>query len=107
MNMNELIKVNPGGIAILDEETAQKIADFEAIAKKVKEEEEALKTAILAEMKEKGVIKIETVHLVINYIEATMRETFDAKALKKDFPDIYDGYAKLTPVKESVRIKVR
>lgn len=105
--MAELITLTPSGIALLDEQTADKIADFKAMAKKIKGEEDALEAAILDEMRAKGVVKIETVHLVINYIEPSMRETFDSKALRKDFPDIYDGYAKLTPVKDSVRIKVR
>lgn len=104
--MNELITINEG-TAILNPETASKIAEFEKAMKSIKDQEEALKTAILNEMEAKGIIKIDTADLLISYIAPTDRETFDSKALQKDDPDLYDAYVKMTPVKSSIRIKVR
>ena len=104
--MNELIKVN-NGIAILDEKTAQKIAEFEARAKEIKEAEEELKKMIIAEMEDKGVVKVDTEALTITYVQATERETFDSKTFREEYPDLYDGYIKFTPVKASIRIKVK
>ena len=104
--MNELIKVN-NGIAILDESTAGKIAEFERRAKEIKEAEEELKRMIIAEMEEKGVVKIDTETLAITYVQATERETFDSKAFREVNPDLYDEYVKFTPVKASIRIKVK
>lgn len=104
--MCELVTV-VNGVALLDEETAKKIALFETMAKDIKAREDALKEAILAEMKAKGVIKIDTGDLLINFIAGGMRETLDGKALKAERPDVYDEYVKLTPTKDSIRMKVR
>ena len=102
----ELIKVE-SGIALLDAETSAKIADFERKMKQIKEQEEALKTAILDEMEAKGLIKIETDEMIISYIASTDRETFDSKAFRKDHADLYDEYIKMQPVKSSIRIRVK
>ena len=58
-------------------------------------------------MEEKGIIKIETDDLIINYIAPTDRETLDSKSLRQDHPQLYDAYIKMTPVKSSIRIKVK
>lgn len=105
--MNELIKVDDGGLAILDPETAAKVAEFERMAKEIKEKEDALKKEILKEMELKGVLKIDTGALLISYVAPTDRETLDTKALKEELPDIYDTYVKIGKVKSSIRIKVR
>lgn len=104
--MNELITVTETG-AILNPDTAGKIADFERVAKEVKEREDELKKAILAEMESKGVIKLDTDDLTISYIAPTDRETLDSKTLREELPDIYDAYIKISPVKSSIRIKVK
>ena len=93
--------------ALLDPETSSMIAEYERKMRALKEQEEELKNAIKAEMEEKGIIKIETDDVVISYIASTDRETFDSKALKKDNPDLYDEYVKMSPVKASIRIKLR
>ena len=104
--MDELIKVD-GERSILSPEASQKIAEFERIAKEVKEKEDELKKAILSEMQEKGVIKLETDEIIVSYIAETTRESLDTKALREELPDIYDTYAKISPVKSSIRIKVK
>lgn len=104
--MNNLITIR-NGEALLDLETAEKIADFERKMKEIKEAEDELKKNILAEMEEKGIIKVETVDLVINYIAPTDRETFDKKAFREEHADLYDEFVKMSPVKASVRIKVK
>lgn len=102
----ELIKYE-NDIAILDIETSAKIAEFERQAKAIKEQEDKLKKAILEEMESKNIIKLETDDLMINYIASTDRETFDSKAFRQDHEDLYDDYVKMTPVKSSIRIKVK
>lgn len=104
--MMDLITMEQG-VALLDAETARKIAALEQIAKDLKEKQDALKAAILAEMKAKGIIKIDTGELLINFIAGGMRETLDSKALKAERPDVYDEFCKLTPTKDSIRVKVR
>lgn len=103
---NEILKIE-NGAAILDPSTAQAIRDFEVKMKDLKAQEDELKKKILEQMETHGVIKLDTDGLTITYIAPTDRETFDSKALRKDEPDTYDRYIKMTPVKSSIRIKVK
>ena len=93
-------------IALLDAETASQIAEFERQIKAIKEQEDALKAAILAEMEQKGIIKLETGEMTITYVAPSDREIFDSKAFRKEHADLYDEYVKMSPVKSSIRIKV-
>ena len=105
--MDSLITIRDG-IAVLDAETASRIAEFERTIKSIKEQEDALKEAIRAEMEARGILKVEdkTNGMTITYIAPTTRETFDSKKFKADKPDLYDEYVKLSPVKSSIRIKL-
>ena len=105
--MNDLIKIE-NGISILDLETSNKIAEFERAMQAIKEQEEALKEAIKAEMENKGILSIkdETNGMTISYVSPSNRETFDSKKFKADNPDLYDEYVKFSPVKSSIRIKL-
>ena len=95
------------GTAVLAEEAVAKIVEFERMAKQIKEAEDKLKAAILKEMEEKNIQSIDSDELKISYVAPTQRETFDTKAFKEDFADLYDEYVKIAPVKASIRIKVK
>lgn len=102
----ELIKVE-NGIGILDTEVSKKVAEFEKALKEIKEKEEELKQNILSEMESKNILKLETDSLTVTYIAPAERETFDSKRFREDNPDLYDEYVKFSPVKSSIRIKVK
>ena len=102
----ELIKIE-NEIAILNPEVSEKIAEFERQAKAIKEQEDNLKEAILKEMEENQVIKLDTPDLLISYVTSIDRETFDSKTFKAEHQDLYDEYVKMTPVKASIRIKLK
>lgn len=104
--MSNLITVNNGAV-ILDAEANRKIAEFERLAKLIKEEETKLKDAILEEMQEKGILKVETENLIITYIAPTDRERFDTKRFRAEHSDLHDEYVTMSKVKASVRIKVK
>jgi hypothetical protein len=104
--MNDLITMNEG-TALLDPEVSAKIAEFERKAKEIKEAEDALKAKILEEMESKDIIKITTNEFTISYIAPTDRETFDSKRFKAEHTDLFDEYVKMSPVKSSVRIKLK
>ena len=104
--MGELIKIE-SGTAILDAEVVRKIAEFEDAMKKLKQAEDKLKKEILTEMEEKNILKIENETMTISYIGATGRETFNSKKFRDDNPDLYDEYVTISPVKSSIRIKVK
>lgn len=95
------------GTAVLAEEAVAKIVEFERMAKQIKEAEDNLKAAILKEMEEKNILSVDNGEIRISYIPATNRETFDTKAFREDFADLYDEYVKLSPVKAAIRIKVK
>ena len=103
--MTELIRIENGS-SLLDIEVSKKIADFERQMKQIKEQEDALKEAIRAEMEAKGILKVEANGMTISYVAPYDRETFDNKKFKADKPDLYDEYVKFTPVKSSIRIKI-
>lgn len=102
----ELIKIE-NGISLLDIEVSNKISEFEKQIKELKVQEDELKKNILNEMEEKGLLKLETDSLIISYVAPTERETFDSKSFRESNPDLYDDYVKFSPVKSSIRIKVK
>ena len=104
--MNSLIAIN-NGVPVLDAETAQKIVEFERMIKSIKEQEETLRMAVFSAMESNNVVKVETDDLTITYVAATDRETFNSKKFRKDHPDMYDEYVSMSPVKASIRIKVK
>jgi hypothetical protein len=106
--MTEIIRME-NGISVLDARASGKIAEFERQLKAIKEQEEELKRAILEEMESKGIIKVEDEinDISITYVAESYRETFDSKLFKKTYPDVYDEFIKMSPVKPSIRIKVK
>lgn len=91
----------------LSEEIEKQIVSIEKRIKKLKEQEEAMKAALLSAMEAKNLIKLETDKMVISYVAPTDRESFDSKKFRSDNPDLYDEYVKISPVKSSIRIKVK
>lgn len=104
--MDKLIRVEQN-TALLNPEASSKLAEFERMAKEIKAKQDELKQRILAEMEEHGILKIDTDELTITYVAPTSRETFDSKAFRKDNPDLYDEYVKISTVSASVRMKVK
>lgn len=102
--MNDIIRIENGHLAA---QTVEYIRAIEARMKKEKEEYDAFKAELLQAMEQNGVVKIDTDEVLINYVAATNRETFDSKAFKADMPDLYNEYVKFSEVKPSVRIKVK
>ena len=104
--MDELIVRTESG-AMLTADTEEKITALLKAADMIKEEVDNLKAAIMSEMEKKNIIKIDTEVLTVTYVAPTDRETLDSKAIKAELPDIYDTYCKLSPVKASLRVKVK
>ena len=104
--MDDLI-IMEQSTALLNPEVSRTLAEFERMAKEIKAKQDELKQRILAEMEERGILKIETDELTINYIAETSRETFDSKSFRKDNPDLYDEYVKIGTVAASVRMKLK
>ena len=104
--MNGLI-IRENGLDVLSPETALKLYELETLIKSLKEQEDEIKAAILEEMEWRNIYKVENEAISVTYIAPTTRETFDSKALRKENPDLYDEYCKISPVKASVRVKLK
>lgn len=104
--MDKLITIE-NNIALLRPETASALAEFERQVKEIKAKEDALKQRILEEMESNGILKIETDDLVVSYVAPTSRETFNSKKFRECYPDLYDDFVSISPVKASVRMKVK
>lgn len=92
---------------LINPEIASKIVEFEKMAKEIKEKEDDIKKTILEEMENKGIVKVENDDFIISYVAPTDRETFDTKSFREAHGDLYDEFVKLTPVKSSIRIKLK
>lgn len=104
--MNDLINFERNK-PMLDPQVSSAIAEYERTIDYLKGKVDAIKKTILEEMEKNGIIKIETDDVVITYIASTERETFDSKTFRKDHSDLYDDYIKMSPVKASIKIKVK
>ena len=102
----ELIKVEEGK-ALLNISTSKQLYEFEKAMKELKEQEDEIKASILEEMEIKGIKSIDCDEFLISYIAPTDREDFDKKKFREEHSDLYDEYVKFTPVKSSVRIKLK
>ena len=102
--MANIVKIENGE---LSQESKKWLIALEKQRKLINDEYDNFKTELLKAMEENGVVKIENEDLIISYIAPGEKETFDSKSFKKDHSEMYDKYVKFTPVKSSIRIKVK
>lgn len=102
----ELISLENNRI-FLNENISKEIAEFETQIKELKAKEDELKQALLNEMEEKNILKVETDDITITYVAPTDRESFNSKKFREDYSDLYDEYVEIKPVSSSIRIKVK
>ena len=102
----ELIKVE-NELVLASDELINEALEIKFLEEKLKAKKDNLTFTLLEEMKNKGIKKIETPDVIISYVDASERETFDTKQFREDNPDMYDEYVKFTPVKASIRIKAK
>ena len=103
--MNKIVaKNNDFTIAV---ETQKQLVAYELQIKDLKQRSDELKEQIKAEMKENGIIKIDTDALLINYIEPSERETFNKKKIQEENPDLYDKYIEFKPTADQIRVKIK
>lgn len=103
MEMIQIINNKP----VLDGSTLKSIVVFEQKIKELEEAKKDLTAKILEEMESKGILKIDSDEITISYIAPSERESFDSKRFREEHPDTYDEYVKLSPVKSSVRVKIK
>lgn len=104
--MDKLITIENDNAVLMPSASAM-LAEFERQVKAIEAKQKELKKRILAEMEANGIISIETDELSITYVAPYPKESFDSKAFRKDNPDLYDEYVKITDVSASVRMKLK
>ncbi len=104
--MDKLIRIEQG-TALIEPSVSFALAEFERQVKEIKAKQDELKQRILEEMESNGILKIETDDLAITYVAPTSREAFDSKKFRQAYPDLYDDFVAISPVKASIRMKVK
>lgn len=101
--MDDLIKYD-GNNAVIGKEVIDQITNIEKEMKRLKSQEEDMKSNLLENMKKYGVKQIKNDSFTISYTPEHTVERLDTKSLQKDFGTICDKYMKETKVKDSIRI---
>lgn len=104
--MNDLI-TSVNNVPVLNTATITMLVDLDRRKKEIEAAEGIIRNAVLCEMREKNITKVESEELTISYVAPTDKESFDSKSFRADHPDMYDEYVKISPVKDSIRIKVK
>ena len=73
----------------------------------LKEQQKEFREQLYQKMEENDIKKIDTGDLVITRVLPTERKSVDSTLLKKQEPDIYKKYLKVSKVKGSIRIKAK
>ncbi|MBA9088785.1 putative phage-related endonuclease [Fontibacillus solani] len=84
-----------------------KLKSVEAKYKKLEADREVLKSQLQEIMERHDIKKFEDDHISITYIDGTTREGFNSKKFKEDYPNVYPKYVAISPVKPSVRFKLK
>ena len=95
------------GAGVLAPETVAKIAEYEKAKKEIEAKDKALRDAIKAEMEALNLVKIENEDISISYTAPHTSLRLDTGRLKKEKPDVYDDFLKVSPVGSSIKITLR
>ncbi len=85
----------------------ENIRDLKHEIDSLKAQETAMRQSLEALMNIYGIKSFENDILKVTYKAATTRKELDSKKLKSAEPEVWEKYSRLTPVKESVTIKVK
>lgn len=106
MDQEALIK-QVNGQYELGETVKIAIIEFEKNLKALKKAEDELKQNLMEEMEKAGIKSLASDELLITYVLPSTKETFDTARFKKENPELYDDYIKISDTKSSIRITVR
>lgn len=85
----------------------KKIIGFIQKEKELAEQKKEFNNALLNEMKKRGILSYKDENMTISYVCGGERATFDSKAFKKKFPDIFKKYSKTNHVGDFARITIK
>ena len=104
--MKDLVLLEDGNYGLVAD-AIETIAFVENEIAKLKDMQDTYKKALLKQMEENNVLKIDIPELTITRTLPTQRETLDTKLLREEKPEVYDEYVKFSEVKGSLRIKIK
>lgn len=99
------IDFNTTTLQTIPKETQIDFCTYMKQIKAIEEKTKEIKEAILKEMEERGIPKIDLGDVTITYKAPSTRESVDSKKLRED--GIYEKYTKTSNVKSSITIKVK
>lgn len=91
----------------LSAEITAQIVGIETQIADLKAKEDEMKEAIKDAMVKSGIVKLDNDALTISYIAPTTQERIDSKELKKDLPQIYNTYCKISNKADYIKIKIK
>lgn len=98
---NEIIKIDKDNYSL--PETLKSISDFEREIEVLKKQEKEMKETLLKCMEESGTLKLKNEDLTISFVGETFKDTFDTKAFKEKYPELYKQFTKTSITSSSVR----
>jgi len=83
------------------------IAELENQIAAYKDVQKTLYDEIYSAMEKRGIKSYESELLKLTYVAPTTRQALDGKRIEKELPDIYKKYLRESPVKGSLRVKLK
>ena len=99
------INFNTSTLQTIPKETQIDFCAYMKQMKAIEEKTKEIKEAILKEMEERGISKIDLGDITITYKAPTTKKSIDSAKLKED--GLYDKYIKTSNMKSSIMIKVK
>lgn len=105
--VTEAFTENQLAIRNVEGQIAVKVKEFQDQLATLKQQDVELRQKIMAAMEKGDIKKFENEHLTITYIAATNRMGVDLGKLKEEEPEVYKKYLKTSPIKASIRLKIK
>ncbi len=104
-NFNELLVTDD--VFEISVDAATKIKDLLKKKEEYDKAEKELKAVLQAEMEARGIKKIHTNGILVNYIEPTQQESFDKAKFKEENEALYNKYVKFTNKNGYVKVSIK
>jgi len=92
---------------VIQEKISVAVGELQTRLQTLRDKDQQMRQAIKDAMANTGIKKFDNEFLSITYVAPTTRKGFDSTRFKKEQPDIYSKYEKLSDVSASVRITVK
>lgn len=99
---NELTKIDKQDLVII-----QEFYELEKQSKAIKARQADLRADLVDIMEDYGVKSWENDLFKITYVAPTSRKSIDSTSLKKEMPEVFNAYQKVSDVKANVRVTVK